>query len=176
MTQGFQVFTKRYANVLVVLIGLAVVSSILLYSGCGMTNSRPGVPNPTPTPDRIAPTSAITSPASGATVLTGTAVSITGTASDTGGGSVARVEVSVDGGGAFNAATGTTSWSFSWTPTTPGPATIRCRAIDSSGNVQDPTAQITVTVQDKTPPTSTITSPKAGAGILTGTTVNITGT
>src|SRR5262245_26050646 len=97
MTQGFQGFTKRYANVLVVLIGLAVVSSILLHSGCGMANSRPGIPNPTPTPDRLAPTSAITSPTSGATVLTRVTVNITGTATDTGG-SVARVEVSVDGG------------------------------------------------------------------------------
>src|SRR5262245_14532133 len=126
MTQGFQSGAKRYVNVLGVLIGLAVVSSILLYSGCGMTSNRTGIPNPTP--DKIAPTSAITSPTSGATVLTGTAVSVTGTASDTGGGSVGRVEVSVDGGGAFSAATGTTSWSFSWTPTTPGQATIRSRA------------------------------------------------
>src|SRR5262245_27173196 len=144
MTQGFQGFTKLYTKVLVVLIGLAVVSSILLCSGCGMTNSRPGIP--TPTPDRIAPTSAITSPASGAAVLARFTVSITGTASDTGGGSVARVEVSVDGGGAFIAATGTTSWSFSWTPTTPGQATIRSRAVDNSGNVQTIPAEITVKV------------------------------
>src|SRR5262244_320390 len=115
MTQGFQRFTKSYVNVLGVLIGLAVVISILLYSGCGMTSNRPGIPTPTPTPDRSAPTSAITSPASGATVLTRVTVNITGTASDTGG-SVARVEVSVDGGVTFSAATGTTSWSFSWTP------------------------------------------------------------
>src|SRR5262245_1062314 len=177
MTQGFQRFTKSYVNVLGVLIGLAVVISILLYSGCGMTSNRPGIPTPTPTPDRSAPTSAITSPASGATVLTRVTVNITGTASDTGGGSVARVEVSVDGGVTFSAATGTTSWSFSWTPATPGQATIRSRAVDDSGNVQNPSAQLTVTViQDTTPPTSTITSPKAGADILTGTAVGITGT
>jgi hypothetical protein len=41
---------------------------------------------------------------------------------------------------------GTTSWSFNWTPTTPGSATIRSRAVDTSGNVQDPTAQVTVNV------------------------------
>jgi hypothetical protein len=58
---------------------------------------------------------------------------------------VARVDVSVDGGTTFSAATGTTVWSFSWTPTTPGPATISSRAVDSSGNVQNPPAQITVT-------------------------------
>src|SRR5215510_14452476 len=175
MTQGFQSFTKRYVKILVVLTGLAVVSSILLNSGCGMTSS-PSIPSPTPTPDRTAPTSAVTSPAPGATVSTGTTISITGTASDTGGGTVARVDVSVDGGATYGLATGTTSWSFSWTPTTPGSAAIRSRAVDTSGNVQDPTAQITVTVQDKTPPTSTITFPKAGAIVLTGAQVNIAGT
>src|SRR5262245_23666069 len=177
MTQGFQRFTKRYVNVLGVLIGLAIVSSILLYSGC-MTSSPniPTNPTPTPTPDRIAPTSAITSPMSGATVLTRVTVSITGTASDTGG-SVARVEVSVDGGVTYSAATGTTAWSFNWTPATTGPASIRSRAVDDSGNVQNPPAQLTVTViQDTTPPTSTITSPRTGADILTGTAVSITGT
>src|SRR5215510_14935879 len=140
MTQGFQRFTKRYVNVLGVLIGLTVVSSILLYAGCGMVSS----PN-TPTRPPVRPTSTITSPTAGATVSAGTTVSITGTASVTGGGTVARVDVSVDGGATFSAATGTTAWSFTWTPTTPGQVTIRSRATDNSGNVQDPLAQITVT-------------------------------
>src|SRR5215813_89780 len=163
MKQGFQRFTKRYASLIGVLIGLAVVSSILFYSGCGMTSSPPRIPsNPTPTPDRTAPTSVITSPTSGATVLTGTAANLTGTASDTGG-TVTRVDVSVDGGGAYSAATGTTAWSFSWTPATPGPATIRSRAVDNSGNVQDPPTEITVVVVDRTPPTVTSFSPVDGA-------------
>src|SRR5215510_14713559 len=171
MTQGFQRFTKRYVNVLGVLIGLTVVSSILLYAGCGMVSS----PN-TPTRPPVRPTSTITSPTAGAAVSTGTTVSITGTASVTGGGTVARVDVSVGGGANFSAATGTTAWSFTWMPTTAGSATIRSRAIDNNGNQQDPPAEITVTVQDKTPPTSTITSPTAGATVSTGTTVSITGT
>jgi Big-like domain-containing protein/parallel beta helix pectate lyase-like protein len=180
MIKGLQRFTPKWANVLWVLTGLAIVSSILLYSGCGMTSS-PNIrtnptPTPTPAPDTTPPTSAITSPAMGAAVLTGTTVSITGTASDTGGGSVARVEVSVDGGAAYSAATGTTSWSFNWTPTTPGPATIRSRAVDSSGNQQNPPAEITLTVRDAAPPTSAITSPKAGAAVSFRTTVSITGT
>ena len=172
-------FTKRYVNVLGVLIGVAVVSSILLYSGCGMT-SRPNVPTPTPTPaptptpDTTPPTSTITSPTAGATVLTGVAITITGTASDTGGGSVVRVEVSVDGGATFSAATGTNAWSFNWTPSALGQATIKSRAVDNSENVQNPPAEIHVTVD--APPTSTITSPTAGAIILIGTPVAITGT
>jgi hypothetical protein len=168
-----QRFTKRYVNVIGVLIGLTVVSSILFYSGCGMTGS-PKTPTPTPTPDNAPPTSTITSPTEVATVLIGKPVAITGTASDAGGGSVVRVEVSVDGGANYSAATGTNPWSFSWTPGAPGPVTIKSRAVDNAGNVQNPPAEIHVTVD--APPTSTITSPTAGATVLTDHVVNITGT
>jgi len=176
MTKGFQRFTKRYVNVLGVLIGLAVVSSILIYSGCGMTSS-PNIPTPTPTPTPTPdtpPTSAITSPAEGATVLIGTSVPIIGIASDAGGGSVVRVEVSVDGGATYSAAAGTNAWSFNWTPSAPGPATIKSRAVDNAGNVQNPQAEIHVTVDAR--PTSTITSPTKGAIVLFGSPVTITGT
>src|SRR5215468_4148718 len=178
MTQRFQRFTKRYVNVLVVLIGLTAVSSILLYSGCGMTRS-PNIPanptpTPTPTPDTTPPTSAITFPKEGAIVLVGKPVAITGTASDAGGGSVVRVEVSVDGVANYSAAAGTNAWSFNWTPSALGPATIKSRAADNSGNVQNPPAEIHVTVD--APPTSTITSPKEGVTVLFGKPVAITGT
>jgi len=63
MTQIFQRGAKRYANVLGVLLALAVVSSILLHSGCGLTGS-PKIPTPTPTPDR--PTVTSFSPSVGA--------------------------------------------------------------------------------------------------------------
>src|SRR5262245_28332156 len=128
MTQRFQRFTKGYASLIGVLIGLTVVSSIMCYSGCGMTSSPSIRTNPTPTPDTTPPTSTITSPTSGATLLTTIRTTISGEASDTGGGTVARVEVSVDGGATFSAATvfqsdgrppGTLSWNFSWTPSTP---------------------------------------------------------
>src|SRR5262245_20335953 len=175
MTQGFQRFTKRYVSVSVVLIGLAVVSSILLYSGCGMV-SRPNTPanpsptptpTPTPTPDRMAPSTAITSPTAGATVVIGSQVLITGTARDFGGGSVVRVEVSVDGGATWNQASGTDSWSYLWTVTSPsngsGDVTISSRAIDNSDNRQDPPSEIKVFVVDRTPPTVTSFSPVDGA-------------
>src|SRR5688572_26185422 len=142
MTQVFQKFTKRYGVGKGVLIALAVVSSILFSSGCASSSPR----IPTTNPDMSAPTSAITSPTAGATISAGVATTITGTGSDTGGGSVARVEVSVDGGATFSAATGTTAWSFAFTPLTPGQATIISRATDTSGNVQNPTTQITVNV------------------------------
>src|SRR5215510_13246869 len=177
MTQRFQRFTKRYARLIGVLIGLTVVSSILLYSGCGMTRS-PNIPptptpTPTPTPDTTPPTSAITSPKEGAIVLIGKPVAIIGTASDAGGGSVVRVEVSVDGGGAYSAASGTNAWSFNWTPSALGPVTIKSRAVDNTGNVQNPPDEIHVTVD--APPTSTITFPTEEATVLIRTPVVITG-
>src|SRR6185312_16026785 len=48
--------------------------------------------------DAIAPTVSITAPTSGTTVAQGSTVTVSGTASDTGGGIVGAVEVSVDGG------------------------------------------------------------------------------
>ena len=69
MTQIFQRGAKRYANVLGVLLALAVVSSILLHSGCGLTGSPKiptPTPTPTPTPDMRPPTVTSFSPAAGA--------------------------------------------------------------------------------------------------------------
>jgi hypothetical protein len=111
--------------------------------------------------DLTPPTSIIRSPTAGVTVLTSQLVYITGTASDAGGGMVARVEVSVDGGATWNPATGTTVWSYNWTPATPGQVTIRSRAVDDSGNVQNPPTEITVTVIDL--PTFAVISPANGA-------------
>ena len=81
----------------------------------------------------------MTSPLAGATVGSGDRVVITGTASDSGG-VVAAVEVSVDGGTTWQAAQGTAAWSYEWSPGAPGPATIRARAVDDSGNQETPGA------------------------------------
>jgi len=86
--------------------------------------------------DHTPPTATITSPAPNATVKNGTPVTISGTASDTGGGIVAGVEVSTDGGATWHPAQGRTSWTYSWTPTTSGPVTIEVRATDDSANIQ----------------------------------------
>jgi hypothetical protein len=113
---------------------------------------QPGLVAASPSTDTVSPASTITSPTAGATVAMGNPVNITGTATDTGGGLVAGVNVSVDGGLTWGRATGTTSWSFSWTPTTSGPATIKVIAVDDSANAQNPPAQITVTVGGPAPP------------------------
>ncbi|MFF4546702.1 DUF4082 domain-containing protein [Streptomyces sp. NPDC001435] len=85
--------------------------------------------------DSTGPAVTVTSPASGVTVPALKPVTITGTASDSGGGVVSRVEVSTDGGTTWKPAGGLTSWSFSWTPTTPGAASIKVRAVDDSVNI-----------------------------------------
>src|SRR2546426_709226 len=127
--------------------------------------------------DTTAPASAITSPANNATVQSLIPVTITGTAFDTGGGVVGGVEVSVDGGATWHPAVGRETWSYVWTPGAMGPVTIKCRAVDDSGNLAStPTTGPTVTVvQDNTPPTVTSVSPLNNAlGVITG--VDVTAT
>ncbi|MFD6892432.1 DUF4082 domain-containing protein [Streptomyces sp. NPDC059957] len=85
--------------------------------------------------DTTGPVITVTSPAANATVPALRPVTITGTASDSGGGVVARVEVSTDGGTTWKATTGVASWTYKWTPTTPGAAQIKVRAVDDSVNI-----------------------------------------
>jgi Domain of unknown function (DUF4082)/Fibronectin type III domain/Bacterial Ig domain len=96
--------------------------------------------------DTTAPTSRITSPAPSATVSDGAKITVAGTAADTGGGVVAGVEVSTDGGATWHPATGTTSWSYSWVAHGNPTTTIKTRAVDDSGNVETPSAGVTVSV------------------------------
>ncbi|HEY7114975.1 MAG TPA: DUF4082 domain-containing protein, partial [Tepidisphaeraceae bacterium] len=96
--------------------------------------------------DAVGPTSTINTPAAGATVHTGANVIISGTASDGGGGVVAGVEVSVDGGLTWHKATGRNNWTYSWSPNSTGTAQIRSRATDDSGNIETPSAGRTVNV------------------------------
>jgi hypothetical protein len=86
--------------------------------------------------DVTPPTSSITSPTNGSTLPVSSAITISGTASDVGG-AVGGVEVSTDGGNTWNAANGTTSWTYSWNPSATGTFTIKCRGFDDSGNMQD---------------------------------------
>ena len=108
-------------------------------------NTLPGLVAATKSTDATRPTSTITSPP--ASVDDGANVTITGTASDTGGGVVAGVEVSTDGGATWHpATTGTTSWTYTWTAHGNPTANIRSRATDDSGNSQVPGAGVNVAV------------------------------
>src|SRR5207249_8937659 len=96
--------------------------------------------------DTTAPTSTINSPTAGTSFTVGSTVTIIGTASDAGGGVVGGVEVSADGGVTWHPATGRASWSYTWVPNAPGSITLKSRAVDDSGNLQTPTAGVTVNV------------------------------
>jgi hypothetical protein len=99
-----------------------------------------------PSADFTAPSSQITSPLAGAALTAGVPVTITGTASDTGGGVVAGVEVSTDGGQTWHPATGRDNWSYTWTPTVPGQVVLETRAVDDSVNLETPSDAITTNV------------------------------
>src|SRR5262249_36109457 len=116
--------------------------------------------------DATKPTTAITAPAAGSTFQVGDVVTISGTATDAGGGRVAGVEVSTDGGVTWHPAVGRASWTYSWTPASSGATTIKSRAVDDSGNVETAAAGVSVTI-------STTNTYVAGYGLdeASGTTV-----
>ncbi|PYR90765.1 MAG: hypothetical protein DMF84_19190 [Acidobacteria bacterium] len=109
--------------------------------------------------DALGPISTITSPAVGTSVRSGERVVINGTATDQGGGTVAGVEVSVDGGVTWKAAQGTAAWSFDWSPGATGLMTVRARAIDDSGNLESGGAAATVTIEPGTCPCTSLWHP-----------------
>jgi hypothetical protein len=108
--------------------------NLLADMGVQPATLQSGLSAATASTDTVAPTASIVSPAAGEAIAPGGAVTISGTAADGGGGVVGGVEVSVDGS-AWHPATGRESWTYSWTPTTQGDATLRVRAVDDSGNL-----------------------------------------
>ena len=102
--------------------------------------------------DTSPPTSTITSPSAGATFGNGSTVTITGTATDSGGGVVAGVEVSTDGGSTWHPVTAmspantTVTWSYTWSAAGDGSVTILSRATDDDGNTETPGPGVSVTV------------------------------
>ena len=110
----------------------------------------PGTPDPalivpTPSGDLTPPVSTLIAPVPGSLVPAGQRVAISGTSVDDAG-TVARVQVSTDGGITWGDAIGTTSWTYSWTPTTSGPAQIQVRATDDWGNLEATSPQAAVSV------------------------------
>lgn len=96
--------------------------------------------------DTIKPTSTITSPSPTGSLTAATTYTITGTATDSGGGRIAVVEVSTNGGSTWHRATGFNNWTYSWTPLAAGSYTLMSRAVDDSINLETPSAGVTVTV------------------------------
>jgi methionine-rich copper-binding protein CopC len=112
---------------------------------------RSGLVPATKSTDTTPPVSAVTSPTG--SIPSGTPVTITGTAADGGGGTVAGVEVSVDGGRTWHPADGLDNWTYRWTPGELGQATIKTRAVDDSANLESPRT-FDVTVQPRACPCS----------------------
>jgi hypothetical protein len=94
--------------------------------------------------DPYAPESAVTSPTAGQEITSCT-FTISGTAHDYYSG-IAGVEVSTDNGATWQAATGTTNWTYEWTIPGDGSYTIQARATDVAGNVQTIMTPVAVTV------------------------------
>jgi len=112
---------------------------------------QPGLVSATASTITTPPTSVVTAPPSGTKFLTGSQVTISGTAKAVTGAVVAGVEVSLDGGATWHpvsiaSVANSTTWSLSWTPAVPGSVTIRSRAVDDNGNLETPSAGVTVTV------------------------------
>src|SRR6185436_3772770 len=120
--------------------------NLLADMGAAAGSLQAGLIGPAGGADTLAPAAVITFPAPGSTVGSGDRVTITGTASDAGGGAVAGVEVSTNGGTTWTAALGTTQWSFDWSAGAIGPTTLLARAIDDSGNRQAPGASSAVSI------------------------------
>jgi len=96
--------------------------------------------------DRSPPTSTINSPAAGTALQDGSLAIISGTAADTGGGVVAEVDVSTDGGTTWHPATGLASWTYTWSVHGSPTTTIKTRAVDDSGNIEVPGGGTSVNV------------------------------
>jgi hypothetical protein len=97
--------------------------------------------------DSSAPTSAITSPASGVEVHAGDVLTVTGTASDSGGGVVGAVEVTVDGGATWHPAVGRANWTYETTVSGFGTLQVKSRAADDSGNIETPGPGISAVIR-----------------------------
>ncbi|MCB9113237.1 MAG: DUF4082 domain-containing protein, partial [Anaerolineales bacterium] len=124
--------------------------NLLADMGVQPATLQTGLTAATASTDSTAPTVTITSPANGSNVPGGN-ITVTGTASDTGG-VVAAVKISTDGGTTWNLATGTTTWSYTFSAASQ-PVTVQVLAIDDSVNM-GATSSVSFTADAHTCPCS----------------------
>ncbi len=121
--------------------------------GAQPTTLMSGLTAATASTDTTPPTSTIAAPSPGATLPDGSAVTVSGAATDAGGGVVAGIEVSTDGGTIWHPVTTmsapntSVTWTYSWIAHGSPSATIESRAVDDSGNLETPTDGMTVNVK-----------------------------
>ncbi|MCI0682546.1 MAG: Ig-like domain-containing protein [Gemmataceae bacterium] len=96
--------------------------------------------------DFIAPDTTITSIPDGLVIQSGAQLTISGTATDTGGGVVGGVEISLDGGVVWRRAEGRGSWTYTWAAEQTGVYDIVARASDDSVNLETSWAAVGITV------------------------------
>ncbi|WP_051266589.1 DUF4082 domain-containing protein [Nakamurella lactea] len=120
--------------------------NLLADMGAGATSLIAGLSPASKSTDTTGPTSTITAPAPNSAIPQGSLITVTGTASDSGGGRVAGVEVSVDGGLSWHPASGTSSYSYTGIVTGTGAQAVRVRATDDSGNTQAVPTNLPLTV------------------------------
>lgn len=118
--------------------------------------------------DSVAPVSIFTSPASNSTIQTGVVV-IKGTAKDTGGSSVQKVEISIDGGSVWSPAKIVSDdglnviWEYTIANASAGTVTAKARATDWTNNVETNGPTLTFNVSSTAPTTPTTpTTPSTG--------------
>jgi hypothetical protein len=108
--------------------------------------------------DTSPPSTTISAPLDGGKVESGSPATVSGIANDpvgeAGDGQVAAVEVSLDGGGSWRPAVGREHWKYTWTPAQTGKFTVLARAVDDSGNLEEPGDQISIEVVPHTCPCS----------------------
>jgi len=130
---------------------------------------------PAPPVDAKAPAVSIASPVPSQTIPIGN-VKVTGSAADEGGSGVKAVEIKVDEGSIYQSTTPVSdgdwsSWSASLDISVAGPHTIFARAIDNANNEGATSIQIASIISDTTSPTITISSPKDGDVLPSGSVV-----
>ncbi|MFT7838624.1 DUF4082 domain-containing protein [Saccharothrix sp. BKS2] len=107
--------------------------------GVAAATLQTGLVQATASTDGAAPTVAFTSVPPVSAV--GAPYTFGGSVTDTGGGRVAGVEVSTDGGTRWHPANwraGQGTWTYTYTPGSSGPASLRVRAVDDSVNLSTP--------------------------------------
>ncbi|MDR7309239.1 hypothetical protein J2S40_000297 [Nocardioides luteus] len=109
--------------------------NLLADMGAQPTTLMAGLQQATASTDTTGPTVTITSPAAGSNQANGAKVTMTGTATDSGGGIVAGVEYSTDGGTTWHPGQGGASWTIEYIQHGVGNTPIRVRAVDDSANV-----------------------------------------
>ena len=89
--------------------------NLLADMGAQPATLQSGLVAQTASTDTTPPSATIASPSEAAGLIDGSSTTISGTATDAGGGVVAAVEVSTDGGATWHTASGTSSWTYVWT-------------------------------------------------------------